>query len=216
LNRTLQGEIEEAAGPTRLTVLFRVRDVLGASVLLIGALPFLVAGAVAVWITSGRPVFFVHVRMGKGGRPFRCWKLRTMSVNAQERLERDEALRLLHANEGFKLPALLDPRITTVGKWLRRTYIDETPQLLNVLMGSMSLVGPRPVVAEELLLYGENADELLTVKPGIVGAWASLGRRRPQYPERAWIELDYVRNRAFLRDIVVLLRTIPVVLRGQE
>jgi lipopolysaccharide/colanic/teichoic acid biosynthesis glycosyltransferase len=139
-----------------------------------------------------------------------------MAVDAQERLERDEALRLLHANEGFKLPAPLDPRITTFGRWLRRTYIDEIPQLFNVLLGSMSLVGPRPVVPEEVLLYGDNADDLLAVKPGIVGAWASLGRQRPQYPERAQIELDYVHNRTFLRDMLVLLRTVPVVLKGQE
>jgi exopolysaccharide production protein ExoY len=101
------------------------------------------------------------------------------------------------------------------GRWLRRPYFAEVPKLFIVLAGSMSLIGPRPIVADELVHYGGEADELLRTKPGIVGAWTSHGRRRPDYPERARLELDYVRNRSTLRDLAIVLRSIPVVLRGQ-
>jgi serine/threonine-protein kinase len=108
-----------------------------------------------------------------------------------------------------------DPRVTTVGRWLRRSYLDELPQLFNVLNGTMSLIGPRPIVPDELVHYGAAADELLHARPGMVGAWTSCGLRRPDYPERAQLELDYIRNRSPRRDLVILARTIPVVLRGQ-
>jgi len=104
--------------------------------------------------------------------------------------------------------------VTRVGRWLRRRHLDELPQLINVLGGSMSLVGPRPVVPAELTEYGPQGADLLRVKPGITGAWTSLGRRRPDYPERARLELDYVRNRGIRADLAILLRSIPAVLQG--
>jgi len=166
---------------------------------------------------DGRPVFFGHRRMGKGGRPFTCWKLRTMKRGAERWLAADPQLRERHARNGFKLPAREDPRVTPVGRWLRRTHIDEIPQLLNVVNGTMALVGPRPVVESELAEYGEEgAAELLGARPGIVGAWTSRGRRRPPYPERARLELAYLRTRSLSGDLRILLRSVPVVLRGQE
>ena len=193
----------------------RAVDIIAATLLLVLTAPVLVLGMLAVWIGSGRPVFFGHARVGRYGKTFHCWKLRTMEVDAERRLEREPMLRDRYVRNGFKLPGNGDPRITGVGHVLRRTYIDELPQLFNVLQGSMSLVGPRPVVHDELHQFGRHRDELLRARPGVFGAWASRGRRRPPYPERARLELEYVRSRSVLRDLGILLRCVPVVLRGQ-
>lgn len=138
-----------------------------------------------------------------------------MEVDAEDRLRDETDLKRDYLAGGFKLPTEQDPRVTRVGRLLRRTYLDELPQLFNVLAGSMSLIGPRPIISEELALYGEHADELLSVNPGIFGAWTSLGRNRPDYPQRVNVELDYVRGRSFRRDLAILLCSIPVVLQGQ-
>ena len=189
-------------------------DVVAAGLLLLFAAPLLAVCALAVLIESGRPVFFGHRRLGRDGRPFRCWKLRTMLPGAEELLERDAGLKSRYVQNGFKLRSGEDPRVTRVGRWLRRRHLDELPQLINVLGGSMSLVGPRPVVPAELTEYGPQGADLLRVKPGITGAWTSLGRRRTDYPERARLELDYVRNRGIRADLTILLRSIPAVLQG--
>lgn len=194
----------------------RLIDLVGAVVLLLCAMPLLLMGMLAVWVESGRPIFFGHIRLGLAGVPFRCWKLRTMVVDAEDRLEREPLLRERHVSNGYKLPTDADPRVTRSGRWLRRSYVDEIPQLFNVLEGSMSLVGPRPIVPAERALFGNGADELLTTRPGIFGAWTSLGRRRPDYPDRARLELEYVRNRSLQQDMIILLRSVPVVLRGQD
>ncbi len=194
----------------------RMLDIVGAGVLIIATLPLLALSALGVVIHSGRPALFGHERLGKGGKTFRCWKLRTMSLDAQERLERDAALRLRHVSGGFKLPTGSDPRVTVFGRWLRRSHLDELPQLWNVLVGEMSLIGPRPIVTEELVLYGESAADLLAVKPGIVGAWTCLGRKRPPYPERARIELEYARSRTVAWDLKIVVRALPAVLLGQR
>jgi len=197
-------------------MLRRITDILGAALLLILLAPVLAVAALVVLLGSGRPLFFGHERIGRGGRRFLCWKLRTMHVDAEGHLERDTGLRSRWIANGYKLPNGNDPRVTRVGRWLRRTYIDEIPQLINVMGGSMSLVGPRPVVAVELEEFGERAPELLRAKPGLIGAWTSRGRQRPDYPERAAIELEYVQNRSASRDLGIFLRSIPVVLKGQD
>lgn len=194
----------------------RLLDIVAAAILLLPALPLLLIGMLAVWIESGQPIFFGHLRLGLAGRPFRCWKLRTMIVDAEDHLDREPLLRERHIRNGFKLPTDDDPRVTRSGRWLRRSYLDEIPQLFNVLEGSMSLVGPRPIVPDERAFFGNEADELLTTRPGIFGAWTSLGRKRPDYPDRARLELDYVRNRSLQQDLVILLRSVPVILRGQD
>jgi lipopolysaccharide/colanic/teichoic acid biosynthesis glycosyltransferase len=191
-------------------------DVAAASVLLVVALPLLAISAVAILLDSGGPVFFGHMRVGRGGRLFRCWKLRTMVLDAEERLEHEPELRRRYLGNGYKIPADQDPRITFIGRQLRRSYLDELPQLFNVLNGSMSLVGPRPIIPGEMAEYGDRAAGLLSVRPGVFGAWTVRGRERPNYPERAVIELEYVRRRSFGRDLVILLQSVPVVLRGQE
>jgi exopolysaccharide production protein ExoY len=197
-------------------MLRRFSDVAGAGLLLLVFSPVLLLACAALLLTQGRPVFFGHTRLGRSGAPFRCWKLRTMRVDAEERLEREPELWQRYVENGFKLPNGSDPRITVVGRLLRRTYIDEIPQLFNVIVGRMSLVGPRPIVPSELEHYGPAAGELLRERPGIVGAWTSHGRARPAYPERAAVELQYVRTRSPATDLRILARSIPVVLRGQD
>ena len=194
----------------------RALDLFGATLLLPLLTPLLLIGILAVWMDTGRPIFFGQIRLGLNGKPFRCWKLRTMSRDAEQRLGREPVLRETYIENGFKLPTAGDPRVTPSGRWLRRTYIDEIPQIFNVLQGTMSLVGPRPIVPAERALFGGVADELLTTRPGIFGAWTSLGRKRPNYPDRAMLEIEYVRNRSLQQDLGILLRSVPVVLRGEE
>jgi lipopolysaccharide/colanic/teichoic acid biosynthesis glycosyltransferase len=195
--------------------LHRLVDIVGAGVLIVASAPLLLIGIVLVAVTKGRPIFFGHERVGLGGKPFRCWKLRTMKVDAERALDRDPALMERYKANGFKLPNGSDPRITPVGRLLRRTYVDEIPQLVNVLTGDMSLVGPRPVVPAELELFEDHARALLEVKPGVFGAWNSLGRSRPPYPERARLEVDYVRDRSWSRDVRILGKSVLAVLQGQ-
>jgi exopolysaccharide production protein ExoY len=194
----------------------RAVDIVAGAVLLALSAPILLLGALAVLIESGRPVFFGHLRVGRNGSMYRCWKLRTMQRDAEGRLEQEPTLKQAYITNGFKLPNGSDPRVTKVGRLLRRTHIDEIPQFLNVLNGSMSLIGPRPIVRDELTWYGSNAPELLRSKPGIFGAWTSRGRTRPAYPERAELELAYVREQSLRRDFAIIVRTIPVILRGQR
>jgi lipopolysaccharide/colanic/teichoic acid biosynthesis glycosyltransferase len=209
--------IEEAPRPTRKAdFVRRALDVVLSSTLIVLTAPLLLSGMLVVWIGAGRPLFFGHRRMGRGGSTFRCWKLRTMRVDAEKVLELRPELGRLHRQNGFKLPASRDPRIVPGGRWLRRTHLDELPQLFNVLVGDMSLVGPRPIVREELEQFGKDARTLLSTRPGIFGEWTSRGRSRPPYPERARMELDWVRRRSLRRDLSILLRSVAVVLRGQE
>jgi lipopolysaccharide/colanic/teichoic acid biosynthesis glycosyltransferase len=137
-----------------------------------------------------------------------------MLPDAEQLLDRDEELRSRYRRNGFKLPSHQDPRVTPLGRRLRRWHLDELPQFWNVLQGSMSLVGPRPVVPDELAEYHPHQSDLLRVKPGITGAWTCLGRRRPDYPERARLELDYARNRTLGGDLAILLRSIPAAFQG--
>jgi lipopolysaccharide/colanic/teichoic acid biosynthesis glycosyltransferase len=139
-----------------------------------------------------------------------------MRHNAQQLLEADPALRAAYQANDFKLPEAQDPRITRLGRWLRRSSLDELPQLWNVLVGEMALVGPRPLVAEELLHYRGAVLELLSVRPGITGAWAVNGRHALAYPRRAEVELAYVRTRTLRGDLRIVLRTVGAVLHPGE
>lgn len=197
-------------------VLRRATDLSGAVALLVLLSPLLLLGMAVVLAGHGRPVFFGHRRLGLHGKPFRCWKLRTMAVDAEAWLDRDPGLRERHRANGFKLPAAVDPRVTRWGRLLRDSYVDEIPQLFNVARGDMSLVGPRPIVPAELGLFGPDGGELLRVKPGVFGAWNSLGRKRPPYPERAELELAYVRGRSWSTDLRILARSVVAVLQGQR
>lgn len=203
-------------GVLGIRVVKRFFDIFGSCVCLVATAPLVAVIAVAVWLSSGAPIFFRHGRIGREGRRFECLKFRTMVVGAEEWLERDETLAKQHREEGFKLPLRDDPRITSIGRFLRRTQLDELPQFWNVLVGEMSLVGPRPLVLEELEWFTEEERELLlSVRPGIFGPWTAKGRDRPGYPERAQLDLSYTRRTGPARDARLLLAHLPVVLRGQ-
>lgn len=189
-------------------------DVIGAVVGLVLAAPLLLLLAAVVALESPGSPIFRHERLGKGGRRFRCLKLRTMRRDAEDLLRRDPVLFEQYRRWHYKLPEEIDPRTTRLGRFLRSTSLDELPQLWNVLVGEMSLVGPRPVVPEELSQYREFAELFLSVRPGLTGAWAVSGRHEVGYPERCAIELNYVRHWTILGDLRVLVRTAGVVANG--
>jgi exopolysaccharide production protein ExoY len=171
--------------------------------------------AVLVRATSRGPVFFLQERVGLAGRTFRMVKFRTMLVDAEEQLRRDPALWDDYVRNDFKLPNGRDPRVTAVGRFLRRSSLDELPQLLNVLRGQMSLVGPRPIVPQEVEKYGAERDAYTAVKPGITGWWQVNGRSGVGYPERVDLDREYAASWTFWLDVQILLRTPMTVLRAR-
>ena len=184
-------------------------------VLCIGALPvilpILLLAAAAIWLHDGGPILFLQERTGRDGRRFRMWKLRTMTVDA-EQLKGN----LAHLNQrdgpDFKIDD--DPRITAPGGWLRRTSLDELPQIFNVLRGDMSLVGPRPT-SFSARTYTPWHTERLEVSPGITGAWQIRGRGGVDFDDRVRLDIQYVRNRSVALDVLILLRTVGPVLSGR-
>jgi exopolysaccharide biosynthesis polyprenyl glycosylphosphotransferase len=190
----------------------RAIDVLGAGVGLVALSPLLALVAALVKLDSPGPVFFTQVRIGQGGRRFRIAKFRTMVDGAEKR--RDELLsRSVYSDPRlFKVPD--DPRMTRLGRWLRRTSIDELPQLVNVLRGQMSLVGPRPPLPSEVALYEDHHYARFDVKPGITGPWQVAGRNGVTSFEAVMgLETSYIRNWSVWADVCLLAETIPVVLR---
>jgi len=185
----------------------RAIDVGGAALLLIVTLPFVAVLALAIKIDSPGPVLFAHRRLGRGGRHFDCLKFRSMCSDAERLLHADERLRHDYVSNHFKIPTDCDPRITRLGRFLRKSSLDELPQLWNILRGEMSLVGPRPIVPLESTHYGERLPMLLAVRPGLTGPWAVQGRSRVGYPRRADIELEYARSWTFSQDLRILART---------
>ncbi len=172
--------------------------------------------AVAIKATSRGPVLFRQTRIGRGGTPFPLFKFRSMYCDAEERLAADQELFESYIDNGFKVPQSCDPRITPVGRILRKLSIDELPQALNVLTGHMSLVGPRPVVPSEVFsLYGDDADAYLVCKPGLTGRWQVSGRSDVTHADRVELDISYAEGWTVWRDLALLVRTIPAVLTGR-
>lgn len=170
--------------------------------------------AMAVWASDGGRPFFGHLRVGRDGRMFRCWKLRSMVPDAQERLAAHLASDPEAAAEWAIYRKLSrDPRITRLGDFLRRTRLDELPQLWNVLRGEMSFVGPRPVTPDELAMYGAQRTAYWAVRPGITGLWQVSGRNDVTYDERVRLDGEYLRRMSFAGDMGIILRTAMVVVR---
>jgi lipopolysaccharide/colanic/teichoic acid biosynthesis glycosyltransferase len=197
------------------TMVKRGFDVICAVPLLIALAPLLAVVALLVR-RDGGPVTFAHERVGQHGQKFRCLKFRTMVVNADEVLEellaRDPQARSEWARD-FKLRN--DVRVTAVGRFLRRTSLDELPQLWNVLRGDMSLVGPRPIVEKELERYGSDVGFYLMAKPGITGLWQVSGRNDVDYARRVSLDVSYVQQWSLLQDVAILVKTIGVVMRRE-
>lgn len=192
----------------------RVLDLVGALVLAIVFSPLMLVIALLMRKHSGS-VIYKHRRVGRDGRMFECLKFRTMVPNAdqvlRELLEKDPQLKAEWVRD-HKLRR--DPRVTRLGHFLRRTSLDELPQLWNVVRGEMSLVGPRPVIREELLRYGRNVGAYLAAKPGITGLWQVKGRNDTDYRRRVVLDTYYVCNHDVFLDIYILFKTVGVVLAG--
>ena len=191
------------------SVVKRGFDIVASSLGLLLISPILIAAALAVRLTSGRGVLFTQTRVGRNGAPFTVYKLRTMVHDAESMLPE-----LMDCNEAagpmFKMAD--DPRVTTVGKFLRKTSIDELPQLLNVVKGDMSLVGPRPALPHEAIQWNDDLKERLRVKPGMTGNWQVNGRFTASLEDYERLDLYYVDNWSLVTDLVILAKTIPAVL----
>jgi len=173
-------------------------------------LPIFVVTAMAVKFADGGPILFIQPRIGFNGQPFPCLKFRTMCVDAEARLKEHLLANTSAAEEWASTRKLKkDPRLTLIGGSLRRASLDELPQFFNVLRGEMSIVGPRPVVAEEVTRYGRDASAYLSTRPGVTGAWQVSGRSDLSYSERVRLDAEYCATWSFFKDIQIVLKTVP-------
>jgi exopolysaccharide biosynthesis polyprenyl glycosylphosphotransferase len=191
----------------------RFIDVVGASIAMVVAGPIMLAVAALIKLLDAGPVFFRQERLGMGGTRFLMYKFRSMKANAEILLKAETALYTKYLKNDYKLPEKEDPRITPFGWFLRRTSLDELPQLWNVLKGEMSLVGPRPIVPEEIEKYHPYEDVLLSVRPGMTGKWQVGGRTQIRYPERAFLDLDYAGYHSVSDDMSIMTKTLPSVIK---
>jgi lipopolysaccharide/colanic/teichoic acid biosynthesis glycosyltransferase len=208
-NGTLVGQ---SGAPRRISS-FRVFDVTLGIIALLAFMPIMAIVALAVWIQDGGPVLYGQRRLGRDGRTFVCLKFRSMFVDSNERLQqilstdpeaRQEWL------ENHKLKS--DPRVTPIGEILRKSSLDELPQLFNVIVGDMSLVGPRPIVEAEIAKYGRYYRHYCSVTPGITGLWQVSGRSDVSYRRRVAMDVAYARSKSLAFDISLLCATVPAVL----
>ena len=210
----IPAQAREQVAPSPYGGAKRVLDIAGTIVLAIVFSPLILAIAILMR-RQGGSIIYKHRRIGRDGRVFECLKFRTMVPNAdqvlRELLERDPEIKAEWVRD-HKLRC--DPRVTRLGRFLRRTSLDELPQLWNVIRGEMSLVGPRPVVREELLRYGRNVRTYLSAKPGITGLWQVKGRNDTDYRRRVVLDTYYVKNQNLLLDLYILAKTTRVVLGG--
>jgi Undecaprenyl-phosphate galactose phosphotransferase WbaP len=206
-------QVENSAKSITSTVAKRIFDVVGAVSIALVCAPVFVVIAIIIRV-SGQPVVFSHQRVGKDRKMFQCYKFRSMVPDAEQILQK-----LLHSDpavlrewrESHKLRD--DPRITKFGEFLRKSSLDELPQLWNVLKGDMSLVGPRPIVEDELERYGNKAKVYLSVKPGMTGLWQIMGRSNVTYSRRVSLDTWYVRKQTVFLDAWILIRTAKVVFK---
>ena len=194
----------------------RVIDIIGASIGLVFAAPFLLPAMFLIHRHDGGPAIFAQDRIGHGGRIFRCYKLRSMVIDSAERLEHLLATDPEARAEWEATQKLTnDPRITRLGKFLRKSSLDELPQLWNILRGDMSIVGPRPIVHNEISKYGTDFIYYTDVRPGLTGLWQVSGRSDTTYDERVALDVKYVREWSFVRDMKVIVKTIPAILASK-
>lgn len=195
----------------------RAMDIPIALLALIVLSPLMLLTALLIKATVGGPVIFGHRRVGLNGDPFYCLKFRTMVRDGDEILARHLADDPEAAREWRETRKLKnDPRVTPLGKVLRSSSIDELPQLINILRGEMSCVGPRPIVADELERYGSHAAEYYKARPGLTGLWQVSGRSELSYPERVALDCAYVRQWSLRNDCMILLKTIPAVIHYER
>lgn len=191
----------------------RIFDLISSSIALIVLSPIFLIIMVAIKIGSKGPAIFSHKRVGKNGKIIKVYKFRSMVNNAEEVIKNFTPEQKAEFEKNFKLED--DPRITKIGKFLRKTSLDELPQLLNIIIGDMSVVGPRPVVEDELERYGIYAKKFLSVTPGLTGNWQANGRSITTYEERVQLDMEYIDNASFWFDIKIILKTVLSVIKGQ-
>lgn len=187
----------------------RLLDIIGAIIGILSSIPVCLIIIILIKLDSPGPALFAHERYGKSGKLIKVYKFRSMYKNAEDMMKKFTTQQRKEFNENFKLKN--DPRITRVGKVLRRTSLDELPQLINILSGNMSIVGPRPIVVEEIEKYGVHADKFLSVKPGLTGLWQICGRSTTTYDERVALDIKYIDTRTLIGDICIFLKTFLVV-----
>lgn len=216
----IQENIKEKINVKKVVYKFikRLIDILGGLVGTVLLVPITLCVFIARIILKENdgPLFYEQLRYGKDRKKFRIYKFRSMCIDADKKLEEylaqnDEARKEFEENQKLKD----DPRITKIGKFLRKTSIDELPQLINVLKGDMSLIGPRPIVDGEIERYGNDKEKFLSVKPGITGYWAANGRSDTTYSERINMELYYVDNISFKLDVKIFFKTISSVIKKE-
>ncbi|MBD9048844.1 MULTISPECIES: sugar transferase [Eubacteriales] len=183
----------------------RVFDIVWSLIGLIVLSPVFIILSILVKTTSEGPVFFAHKRVGKGGKTIKIYKFRSMVTNAEELIKQFTPEQKAEYEKNFKLEN--DPRVTKVGNFMRKTSLDELPQLINILKGDISIVGPRPVMDVETKIYGNYRNMLLSVKPGLTGFWAANGRSHTTYTRRRAMEIYYVKNRSVLLDLKIIFKT---------
>jgi lipopolysaccharide/colanic/teichoic acid biosynthesis glycosyltransferase len=194
-------------------VLKRIFDLVVAATLFTLTGPLMLIIGMVIKLSSPGPIFFRQERIGRDGRRIFIRKFRTMRWDAEEVLKSDRDLYRKYVENNYKLPKGEDPRVTFVGRILRELSLDEIPQLINVLNGEMSIVGPRPVVPEEIEKYGDYASLLLSVQPGLTGQWQISGRSDiADYARRVRLDMEYIRDQSVRKDLQILFRTVPVVL----
>lgn len=205
----------ESRAAARDALLIRAIDITIAVSAVLVLLPLLLLIFVAMKLTSPGPVLFAHRRIGRGGQTFPCYKFRSMVVNSAEVLEQHLAESPDARAEWQRDQKLRnDPRVTPIGRLLRRTSLDEVPQIFNVLRGEMSMVGPRPIVEGEMVRYRQYIVDYMSVKPGITGLWQISGRNNTTYRRRVALDTAYARSRTVALDLAILARTVPAVLTG--
>ncbi|WP_055069572.1 sugar transferase [Clostridium massiliamazoniense] len=208
-NRNLQ----KARGSSLYLFMKRLFDIICATIGLIVFSPFYIIITIWVKLDSKGPAFFGHKRIGQDRKEISVYKFRSMVINAQEVLENFTPEQKAEFEKNFKLEN--DPRITKAGDFLRKTSLDELPQLINIIKGDMSIVGPRPIVQKEIDKYGEYADKLFSVKPGLTGYWQANGRSDTTYEERVQMDMYYIDNRSFWLDIKIIFQTAISVIKKE-
>jgi exopolysaccharide biosynthesis polyprenyl glycosylphosphotransferase len=197
----------------------RVLDIVLSALALLFLSPLLITIVILVKRSSPGPVLFVQERIGKNGIPFRFLKFRTMVHNSDDAIHRQFAAMFINGDGHQEQPGKVfkmknDPRVTRIGRWLRKTSIDELPQLLNILKGEMSIVGPRPPIAYELDHYQPWHHERLRVTPGLTGLWQVSGRSNVPFEEMVRLDIHYINTWTLLEDVRIILKTVPVVFNG--
>lgn len=191
----------------------RFIDILGSTIGILILSPIFIIICIAIKFDSPGPVVFGHVRKGKGGKDIKVYKFRTMYSNSNEIFENFTPQQKEEYYKNFKLDN--DPRVTKLGGFLRKTSLDELPQLFNILKGDMTIIGPRPIVEKEVEKYGDKAEKLFSVVPGLGGYWQANGRSDTTYEERVEMDMYYIDHMCFTLDAKILFQTIFSVLKGE-